>query len=73
VPPYDRFPTTTATGISPRVKRGVEEHPERAERLAAPFRPESKQHDMTRIELHVQCGRLAMKEGLADQVSREQW
>lgn len=44
----------------------VEEHAERAERLAAPLGTESEQQDMARVELYVDGGRLAVQVFLAD-------
>jgi hypothetical protein len=49
----------------PAEQRRVEQHAERAERLAAPLRPESDEHHVAATVLHVQRGRVVMKVFLA--------
>ena len=53
-------------------QRRVEQHAERAERLAAPFRAEAEQHDVAGVELHVERGGFALQILLANQIAREQ-
>src|SRR5712691_9833223 len=53
-------------------ERGVEQDPERAERLAAPLGSESDQHDVDVAQRYVERGRFAMQHILADQVPGEE-
>src|SRR5262245_51733381 len=55
-----------------RTENAVEEYFERSERLTPPLGPEAEKHDMTVVELHVQCRRLAIQVFFADEVARQQ-
>ena len=46
----------------------IEENLERAERLSAPFRPETQQDDVPRVELHVECGGLSIQVLFANEI-----
>ena len=58
--------------VSAPVQRRVEQHPERAERLAAPLGPKAEQDDVAVVELHVERRRFAVQVLLADQIARQQ-
>ncbi len=52
------------------VQHRIEQHPECAERLPAPFGTETQQHDVAGIERHINRGGFALQILLSDQVSR---
>ena len=53
------------------VHRRVEEDAQRAERLAAPLRPEAEEDNVPAIDLDVERRSLAVQVLLADQIARE--
>src|SRR5262249_31569240 len=56
----------------PTKECGIEQHLERAEGLAAPFRPEADQHDAPGVERQVErCG-LALQVLFADEITRQE-
>ena len=56
--------------LSARVERRVKQHPECAERLAAPGGSESDQDDVTVADLHVERGGLALQVLFTDEIQR---
>src|SRR5262249_17138601 len=56
----------------PGKKCCIEQDPECAERLAAPFGAETNQHDVTGVERHVERRRFALQILLADEIPGQQ-
>lgn len=52
--------------------RRIEQHLERTERLPAPLRTETQEHDVASVEVDVERGGLAVQGLLADQIARQQ-
>ena len=54
------------------IQHRVEQHPERAEGLAAPFGAKTQQDDAAGLERHIEGGSFAVQILLTDQITREE-
>src|SRR6478735_4279235 len=57
---------------SVHVQHRIEQYPECAERLPAPFGTETEQHHVAGLDQHIERGGLALQILLTDQISRKE-